>query len=848
MAEVFVARRQGAEGTYKILVLKRILPAHGASRRFRSMFVEEAQLATRLNHPNIVQVYEFQDYGEEGLLLSMEFVEGLDLGKLMSAAKAKATRVPPWVSAYIVSEVGKGLHYAHERKEGGTPLDIVHRDVSPQNVLLSYDGAVKIADFGIATANLFRDETGVLKGKYGYMSPEQARGEKVDRRGDIYALGVVLHELLTGRPLHGNLTGDSLLEAVRAGVVEPPSTFARDVPRELEALVMRALAKSAEDRFQSARDMSAAISRALFQKQEYVDAAAVEATIARLAPRHEAVTGSQHPSAVGDSLAHAAMGATGLPRLPTGPPTPPEQTGQTGEEGAAKKPPPRPAREVRHVAVLTLKLQGFKTLERWVGPSGVSRAADKIRATLDDIAYKRGARFAWEGNESARALVGLMANPARAAADAAWLALDAHEALAGASEDLVTPIRSSIGIVRGVATGSAIGETSSTIAAEPAHVLSTWSGSARRPGPWVAGGLYRLLRREFRWGMRRPSSSAPRAAKSAEFDEVMRSGATREARAELALAHDLVGREAGKADLLRLSRALRAGNRVAPSSARWVSAKTALVATFLSGPRRGGVCVGAHRHGRSSLRHRERVRARSSRRGADRRWPRKKHVAMMQDHRHRQRGQMQPLPGRARHGPALGLRGRRGRLPPQIDLHRCPLPVGDARQPAAGGGRYRRFAMGRSGRPRAADAAVEAPRPAPHPRHFREPPRRQGRIGDFGNRPHRAEGAASRRAAAPRAVAARGVGAFRKCSPTWSPRWRAIRSFFWRWWMRSSSGGRWRSAKRAMDNTPSSGSSAPENEASRSRRPSSSSLPTVCKNYPPSSIWLSIGWPSPAAR
>ncbi|MET0593866.1 MAG: serine/threonine-protein kinase, partial [Polyangiaceae bacterium] len=230
MAEVFVARRQGAEGTYKILVLKRILPAHGASRRFRSMFVEEAQLATRLNHPNIVQVYEFQDYGEEGLLLSMEFVEGLDLGKLMSAAKAKATRIPPWVSAYIVSEVGKGLHYAHERKEGGTPLDIVHRDVSPQNVLLSYDGAVKIADFGIATANLFRDETGVLKGKYGYMSPEQARGEKVDRRGDIYALGVVLHELLTGRPLHGNLTGDSLLEAVRAGVVEPPSTFARDVP------------------------------------------------------------------------------------------------------------------------------------------------------------------------------------------------------------------------------------------------------------------------------------------------------------------------------------------------------------------------------------------------------------------------------------------------------------------------------------------------------------------------------------------------------------------------------------------------------------------------------------------
>jgi len=211
MAEVFVAKKQGAEGTSKILVLKRILPAQAASRRFRAMFVEEAQLATRLNHPNIVQVYEFQDYGDEGLLLSMEYVEGPDLGKLMSAAKAKASRIPPWVAAYTISEVGKGLHYAHERKEGGTPLDIVHRDVSPQNVLLSYEGAVKIADFGIATANLFRDEVGIIKGKFGYMSPEQARGEKVDRRSDIYALGVILHELLAARPLHGSLSGDSLL-------------------------------------------------------------------------------------------------------------------------------------------------------------------------------------------------------------------------------------------------------------------------------------------------------------------------------------------------------------------------------------------------------------------------------------------------------------------------------------------------------------------------------------------------------------------------------------------------------------------------------------------------------------
>src|SRR5690606_31303432 len=203
MAEVFLAKKRGAQGTYKLLVLKRILPEHMSSRRFRVMFAEEAQLATRLNHPNIVQVYDFQDYGDDGQLLSMEYVDGPDLRALSRAANNQGKKISPHVAAYIVGEVAKGLHYAHERKdERGEPLDIVHRDVSPQNVILSYDGAVKVADFGIASANLFREESGVLKGKTGYMSPEQARAEKVDRRTDIYSMGVVLHELLTGRPLH----------------------------------------------------------------------------------------------------------------------------------------------------------------------------------------------------------------------------------------------------------------------------------------------------------------------------------------------------------------------------------------------------------------------------------------------------------------------------------------------------------------------------------------------------------------------------------------------------------------------------------------------------------------------
>src|SRR6185436_8125885 len=195
----------------------------------------------------------------------------------------KGNRIPPYVAAFIVSEAAKGLHYAHERKdESGVPLAIVHRDVSPQNILLSYEGVVKIADFGIASANLFREEPGVLKGKFGYMSPEQARGEKVDRRSDIYALGVVFYEMLTLRSPYGKLDDESLLDAVRAGSFDPPGVHAPETPPELEAIVMRALAKDREDRFQTARDMAGAIARVMHAKQELVDNASVETTLAHL--------------------------------------------------------------------------------------------------------------------------------------------------------------------------------------------------------------------------------------------------------------------------------------------------------------------------------------------------------------------------------------------------------------------------------------------------------------------------------------------------------------------------------------------------------------------------------------
>jgi len=571
MAEVFLAKKRGAEATFKLLVLKRILPAYGASRRFRTMFAEEAQLATRLNHPNIVQVYDFQDYGEEGQLLSMEFVEGPDLKRLVRVAQGRSQRIPPFVAAYIIAEVAKGLHYAHERKdEAGRPLDIVHRDVSPQNILLSIDGGVKIADFGIASANLFREEPGVLKGKTAYMSPEQARAEKVTRRTDIYSLGVVFHELLTGRSLHGAAEGSELLELVRAGVVEPPSTYVRELPSELEEIVMRALAKNPDERFETARDLAGAISRALLVRQQLVDAHVLETVIADIVGREQMVPVEPSGEGPGESQI-GSEASVGLSVLETkgligGTDARPDE--RTGPGGPSANERDRANREVRHVAIVTLKLNGLEDLRQAVGDAQATRVVARLKATLGEAAFRRGARWAWGANQeasaaasqvasSARAVVGLMANPSRAPADAVWLAIDVHEVVRGSTEDLPVKISASVGIVRGIAMGrrDKAGHLIQHALQESADHLSDLLGGQAPPGvSWVAGGLYRLVRRDFVWGDA-PTIQIP------DFDrlglpEHMRIYAllrphTREERlTDLhSLPSDLVGRDAELADL-----------------------------------------------------------------------------------------------------------------------------------------------------------------------------------------------------------------------------------------------------------------------------------------------------------
>ncbi|MBL8716105.1 MAG: protein kinase [Myxococcales bacterium] len=610
MAEVYLARSRGAENTHKLVVVKRILPSHDQSSRMKQMFIDEARLSMRLNHPNIVQVFDFQET-PEGFLLCMEFVEGLDLGRLMTSARAKGVRLPPWVGAYIVMEAARGLHCAHERKgEDGTPLEIVHRDVSPQNVLLSYDGGVKVADFGIASAKNLSEEAGVIKGKFAYMSPEQARGEQVDRRTDIFALGIVLHEILTGRALHAGLQGEELLAVVRKGEMEAPSLWASEVPPELDAICVRALAKQREQRFGTARDMAGAIARALQKQDDLVDAAAVEATISQFSAREITSPGDEPQVAPSVGLEGPSVL---VDNPPAAEPTPAFDTGAVlgglasmtavavpgkADKRRASAPPPernKVQRELRHVALVHLCMHGLDELAMDLGAGALAQARDGARKILEGIAWKRGARWSWDEDErTARAVVGLTADPSGAPFEAAALALDVHDALADLSTDLPIGLSAAVGIVRAVASGERDegGHLLRHQVQGSAASLGDALAAASPPGrTWVAGGLYRLVRREFQWGdaptleLGGPASEGEQPLpKNMRVYALVRALTREERHAELAIAAgELVGRDVERADLQAAYHRAVVGPEVVSRLivGEMGIGKTALVASFL---------------------------------------------------------------------------------------------------------------------------------------------------------------------------------------------------------------------------------------------------------------------------
>jgi serine/threonine protein kinase len=265
MAEVFLAKQAGEGGFEKLVVLKRILPHLASGSEFTSMFLDEARIAADLRHPNIVTVVDTGRSGDS-LFMVMEFLHGQDVRKVQRKVAAFGQHVPFGHACQITIAAAAGLHYAHAKRDlHGRPLSIVHRDVSPQNILVTFEGGTKIVDFGIAKAvgQTSHTSTGILKGKYTYMSPEQAEGQTVDARTDQYALGIVFWELLTMRRLLKRDTEAATIDAVIEGNVPRPRRFRDDCPAALEEVVMTALARDKTQRFRDCEEMALALEDAL---------------------------------------------------------------------------------------------------------------------------------------------------------------------------------------------------------------------------------------------------------------------------------------------------------------------------------------------------------------------------------------------------------------------------------------------------------------------------------------------------------------------------------------------------------------------------------------------------------
>lgn len=312
MAEVFLARETRPHETFRHVAIKRILPQIADDETFVEMFLDEARLAVRLNHPNICHIYDFGEL-EDSYFISMEFVHGVPLGKMIKRTREKGA-LPIPVATRVIAHVAEALHYAHQARDGmGRPMNIVHRDVSPQNIMVRFDGVVKLLDFGIAknATQSSVTEAGVVKGKFSYMSPEQCLGRNIDARTDIFALGACLYEALTGQSVFRR-TSD--LDTMRAIVHEDPApltTVRSDVPPILNDIVFKALEKDPRKRYQTAGDMYVALERFVAERGDFVRAMHLSQYLERLLPG-EAAAGplpGSTPSGRALALADVASGS-----------------------------------------------------------------------------------------------------------------------------------------------------------------------------------------------------------------------------------------------------------------------------------------------------------------------------------------------------------------------------------------------------------------------------------------------------------------------------------------------------------------------------------------------------------
>jgi len=283
MAEVFRGVAESMEGFKKSVAIKRILPNLTKNQKFVSMFLDEARLSLFLQHANIVQVFDISKTPDNAYFLVMEYVDGCNLKGLLERQKQKNRRIDVGHSVYLMIECCKALQYAHslDHPETNEPLGIVHRDISPPNILLSKNGEIKLVDFGLAKANSQIESTdpGVVKGKFSYLSPEAASGRDVDSRADVFAVGIILWELFTGRRLFYGDTDYQTVELVRQARVPSIAALNPEIDAEIEQVVRKSLARDPDDRYQHAADLGDALAQFLFSRRMKVTARDIAALV-----------------------------------------------------------------------------------------------------------------------------------------------------------------------------------------------------------------------------------------------------------------------------------------------------------------------------------------------------------------------------------------------------------------------------------------------------------------------------------------------------------------------------------------------------------------------------------------
>ncbi|MDB4967501.1 MAG: serine/threonine protein kinase with repeat, partial [Myxococcales bacterium] len=499
MAEVFLAREPLAQGLAKILVIKKIHPSLAETPQFRQMFEDEAKVAVNLNHPNIVQTFGYGQIGPT-YYLAMEHVEGVDLLRVLNAGVDHNQRISFGLCAYLGQQVAKALDYAHRKTdEYGEPFGIVHRDVSPQNILVSWDGMVKLVDFGIARARHVKEEEGVVKGKFAYMSPEQAAGAPVDPRSDIFSTGIVLWEITCARALFGNLKGKQAINAIKNAQVPRPREIDPSIPAELEAIILRCLQRKQEDRYQTARDLHRALGQFFFalssKEGKIFESGAMAGLIAQLIPEAErngvaAGTPSQ-PQAGHDELDDEPRDLS-RPSIVS-------KSGHDRDKDQLLQPAER-----KSVIVVEGDLSALAALRRNMGEARSREALLDFLRVTEHVAYKHQAHPDRLDDRGFTYVLGLPVGTEDDAARAVELSRALIDALEGISRELSPPLKLAIGLSRGTALVSRSAGEGGAGPRFQYELLGQTAQIARRlateamPGEiLVGGGIFRAARTDW---------------------------------------------------------------------------------------------------------------------------------------------------------------------------------------------------------------------------------------------------------------------------------------------------------------------------------------------------------------